>query len=260
MWKLNSKIFLEWKRIENLILNKADAVIGVSKPMVEKYREINPTKAISYIPCCVDTNLLTFDVPLREAIRKKYGWTDKIVFSYVGSIGINHWNNINQYAKFFEQVISSGINAHLLIITKDNRILIEETLRSRGIKPESLSIIEASSTEMKGWLSASDFGLQLMTKTADYETRLGVKFVEYLSVGLPVIVNVFAGAAARLVRENNLGLLWDETEKILQEKISSLLSDSEHLREQCMTYAQENFDVKKCSFAYRKIYHDLLGL
>lgn len=68
-------------------------------------------------------------------------------------------------------------------------------------KKNSFFILSVSPQEVPNYLSATDVGIQVIYPVDDSETRFEVKFVEYLNVGLQVIVGEYVGEAARYERE-----------------------------------------------------------
>ena len=61
-----------------------------------------------------------------------------------------------------------------------------------------------------------------MKENKDSETRLGVKFLEYLACELKVITNSNVGLACKIVEENNLGFNIDKDFDLFKRNKQSL--------------------------------------
>ncbi len=252
---LNDTSFKMWKDLEEYIIKSADATIGVSQPMVDDVLDINPHANAILIPCCVNTDTFSFNKHIREKYREKNSWDSKLVVVYEGSLSFSSWNNIRNYINYFSLVLEVRPNAHFLIITPSKDIDFPTIMKEYGIKNSQYTIKEAMGYELAGWLSASDIGLQVMSRVPDSHTRLGIKFVEYLSCGLPVIVNSNVGGAARIINDRKVGAVIDfeEKEKSIK-KIDFLLSNLSNSRAQCIDTANEIFSTKVCAKRYIQIY------
>lgn len=257
-FKYQDKSFNMWKGFERHIIKSADATIGVSQPMIDDVLRINPKSNAILIPCCVDTATFSLNKLARDKYRRINGWENKLVVLYEGSLSFSSWNNIKNYIRYFSFILGIRPDAHFLIITPSKDIDFPTIMNKYGIKNSQYTVKEAKGFELAGWLSASDIGLQVMSKLPDSHTRLGIKFVEYLSCGLPVIVNSNVGGAARIIKDKGVGAVIDLEEKDKEIKnISLLFSSLSQLRNQCITTANEMFSTKVCAQRYIQIYSSL---
>ena len=252
---LNDKSFKMWKDLEKYIIKSADATIGVSQPMVDDVLHIHPNANAILIPCCVNTDIYAFNEQIREQRRETNSWDNKLVVVYEGSLSFSSWNNIRNYLSYFSLILEVRPDAHFLIITPSKNIDLPAMMGEYGIKNSQYTVKEAIGYELAGWLSASDIGLQVMSRVPDSHTRLGIKFVEYLSCGLPVIVNSNVGGAARIINDRDVGIVIDFEEKEkAKRKISFLFSKLSASRIQCIDTAKKIFSTKVCAKRYVQIY------
>ena len=96
-----------------------------------------------------------------------------------------------------------------MIITQTTSLSVKEIICSAGISEKNVTVVQAQGNKLFEILSCCDAGIFVMKPGADRDTRLGVKFVEYLAAGLPVIANVNVGAAAEIIKDSGLGVVLD---------------------------------------------------
>lgn len=134
-------------------------------------------------------------------------------FLYTGSLG--HWNNISIYLDFFLKVANKMPSSKLIVCTDSPMHKIEptfnlpkyDTIRNRVEIHYSVPY-----SELPSFYARCTYGLQLMSKK---DTRVGVKFIEYIAANLIPIVNTNVMGAAALARKYEIGIvLDDETEEV----------------------------------------------
>jgi glycosyltransferase involved in cell wall biosynthesis len=214
-----------------------------------------PGANAALVPCCVDTRTFRFDSRARERIRQANGWNARLVVVYEGNLG--KWNDIRMYARYFSFILELRPEAHFLILTPSQDIDFVAVLGEYGIEESQFTVREVSPLELPHWLSAADLGLQVMPKVADSHTRLGVKFVEYLSCGLPVVVNSNVGGAAQIVEAYGVGIVVDLEDPLRLHEIQQFLDSVPPLRARGVSLAHELFSLQNCASRYRELYEGL---
>jgi hypothetical protein len=213
--KEDSLIHRYWLSVERRIVCRAIRTVCVSKGMVAYYEGLGETRNGPFviIPCFSTAPDLISEQE-RTVVREQLGYGgDDLVIAYYGSLN-GGWNNLKIYCDFFHAAGAYG--AKVLIISQDASELKNSDLARlpfvRIMGGPSVSPKQAATI-----LAAADYGVVLMGEVPDWETRLSVKFAEYVSSGLPVIVGKFVGEAARLVRANDLepSLIIDDVTKQL---------------------------------------------
>jgi hypothetical protein len=130
-----------------------------------------------------------------SASRENYGIAESdIVIGYYGSLN-NGWNNVDVYL----DICKKNPQYKFLFISQDNDV--HANLFSKYENIISPSTKNLSQSKILSVLALCDYGLMYMEKSLDWESRLGVKFVTYLSTGLDVIVNKYVGESAYYCRE-----------------------------------------------------------
>lgn len=258
-WTLKDKTYKMWLKLEKYIVKSSDATIGVTQSMVDEIRSIEPKANGVLIPICVDTSKFYFDDVARIEIRKKNGWDHRFVVAYEGSIGSsNSWNNIHNYAKYFSFILKIRPDALFLILTQSNKNKIVDVLSKYEISSSQYKILEAGPGKLHEWLSAADIGINVMSTGPDSHTRLGVKIVEYISCGLPIIINSNVGGALDLVYKYNVGFVLDIDNNIKDNySVFNFHNQSMSIRSRCRKVSEDLFSVEICARKYIDLYNDL---
>lgn len=134
-------------------------------------------------------------------------------FLYTGSLG--HWNNISIYLDFFLKVADKMPSSKLIVCTGSPIHKIEPTFnlpKYDAIRNRVEIHYSVPYSELPSFYARCTYGLQLMSKK---DTRVGVKFIEYIAANLIPIVNTNVMGAAALARKYEIGIVLDaETEEV----------------------------------------------
>lgn len=185
--KRGSLIYKKWREYERCILAASDAVICVSHAQGEFYRKwVRENCLMPIIPC--------FSFPLQGKVtrtKKEFGVSEnEILIGYFGSMN-NGWNNTDHYLEIFER----NPQYKFLIVSQDNKVN-----KSRFMSLENVIALDTDGKQiddLRHALACCDYGIVSMPKVEDWETRLSVKFVDYLTLDLKVIVGQYVGEAVR---------------------------------------------------------------
>ncbi len=258
-WTTKDDIYRMWERIEKFTLETSDAAVGVSSPMVEEVECISPETKGTLIPICVDTREFYFDESARTVLRHELGWNGRRIIAYQGSLGLLN-RNIYEVAEYFKFVLSVCPDVCFLILTSNRAVDIAQVMNNCGLDPSKYAVRYPQPGDLPKWLSVADAGIHAMSPGPDSHTRLGAKTVEYLSCGLPIIVNASVGAAAKLVETHGVGMVIDLYKREEAKRgLDWVLNRSELLREQCRKIAQDLFSVESCASKYIDLYRELSG-
>lgn len=259
-WRAGDPIDRLWVSIEAGTLARSDAAIGVSEPMVEEIRRIDPRVNAVYVPICVDLEEFRFDAAARARLRAELGWSSNPVVAYQGSLGLLN-SNLAEVAECLAVIREVRPDVRFLVLTSNRDVDVADVLARHGIGRDAHAVRHPRRGELAAWLSAADAGIHAMSPGPDSATRLGVKVVEYLSCSLPLIVNEHVGAAADLVRRYGVGFVIDVRDRnALREQLSKVFADMRmpfgHARE----LAAERFSLQSCAASYLALYRDITHL
>lgn len=260
VWRTTDTIYKVWRWIEADTLRHADAAIGVSQGMVEEVARLLPgaESKIRLIPIAVDTTEFVHDAVARQEIRAELGWSSCTVIAYQGSLGLMN-SNLAEVAQYFVPIMEWFPEARFLILTSNTDVDIEGVLESLGVPGDRFAVRRPRKGQLARWLSAADAGIHAMSEGPDSGTRMGVKVVEYLSCGLPIIVNPHVGAAASLAQERGVGVVIDlGRPDDARQKLVGLFAANKGPRQDCRELAEYRFSVVSCARRYRDVYRQVL--
>lgn len=253
-WHKDSLNYKAWKHLETFLVKNVEFVVGVSNGfsrIIKKESDWQP--CFEVIPCMVDVK--NFDRNLTDPghLLSELGLnTTGLVFVYNGSLG--RWNSPEMIARYFFYAWQTNKNNRLLIVTKGRTDRLKEILYEYGIPKYVYKFISTAPNEVWKYLAVADIGLQVMEPALDAETRLGVKFAEYLAAGIPVIANSNAGATVSYIEMYQVGAVIDSPEIEIQELFSKPEMFQENVKEKCKILAYKEFDIAPIASMYMDVY------
>lgn len=158
-------------------------------------------------------------------------------FLYTGTLG--HWNDISIYFDFFLIIANALPSSKLIVCTSSPTykiIPVLNTPKYHSLKERVEIYFNVPYTKLPIFYARCTYGLQLMNKK---DTRVGVKFVEYVAAGLIPIVNTNVMGAVDLVKKYNIGVVVDD---VIMKDVKLLLQT---IREAKMNIVKENIDAFK---------------
>lgn len=184
-----------WRKIEKFILKQSNKTITVSEKQEEHYLSILPSAKIIRIPCYARVADFSETIGIRLCNDFKIP-IEKILICYYGSIN-SGWNHVDLYRQF---LATNTSNRYHFVFLSQN---YAELLRIDKFNQKNVTLIPdvVPVEHKKQLMSACDYGLFLMARNPDWETRLGVKFVEYCAQGLPVLLSPYIGEAVNYVKQ-----------------------------------------------------------
>ncbi len=197
------KEFTYWKKKEFYMLNECDNTVCISEVYKSHFQQYSRKLQAVIIPNNVDTDLFYYNSSERESIRKAEGLEGRIVFGYLGTMYPHTWHQPHVYAEFIFNLRASNINFKVLfLVPETNGKFVSTELERLGVKSDEFLIIHPQYHEVPSYLSACDFGLFYLSQK---KIALSIKVVEYLAVGLPVLVNKNCDGAIGMLLSEGLG-------------------------------------------------------
>ncbi|MDE5421916.1 hypothetical protein L3073_06825 [Ancylomarina sp. DW003] len=183
------------KSMEGFVAKKADYLGAVSNNLKKFIKNEFTDRDVYVTPCCI-TNVNSSKVNVDDNIVK---------FVYLG--GFSTWqctDRIFSYYKSMETEIESSIT----IITQNKEEAIKSVSKF-GIR--NYSIKSLSQSEVLEELSNYHFGFLIREDDIVNKVASPVKFLEYTSNGVIPIITEFVGDYSDLIKENELGIIVNET-------------------------------------------------
>ena len=212
--------------LEKTIYKNSSRIIALSPGQAAGIKKVFISREeIAVIPNSSDTDLFRPDID-SSAVRKKFGWTAKFVLLHAGAMGV-----VNGLDFIIDAATRLKDHADILFV------LIGEgkqkpDLQSR-VKELGLTNVDILSAVPKDKLAkvvaAADVGLVIIGNYPIVEHNSANKFFDYLSAGIPVLLN-YSGWQRKILQDDNAGFgcnLCDLNEFV--DKVQYLSSHREEL-------------------------------
>ena len=201
--------------IEQDVLRRCDAILAVSHALVDywktEYKFISDKHVV--IPCTLSNDFI-FDFPKPNELllhKREAGFNEKdIVVVYSGSAA--GWQSFSLVEKLLTQIMDSNSRIKLLWLTSDfNRNSdfvrkFKDRIVTNWLKP----------ADVRKYLLAADYGILYREESVTNRVASPVKFAEYLSCGLNILISNKLGDFTEFVKEHNCGLIAGENTQIVE--------------------------------------------
>lgn len=130
---------------------------------------------------------------------------ESVNFLYTGSIG--NWNKLENYLDIFKIYNKHNSNSKVYICTATVPSVVNSVLNRQeydGVRNSIEVHYDVSYDDLPKYYSLCDFGFQLMRIP---DSRVGVKFVEYIAAGVTPIINSNVQGAVYLVDKYKMGVV-----------------------------------------------------
>ncbi len=263
-----SPAYRRWKTVEQTLLDQADAVVTVSATFTEYLRSLTHNPQIHTIATSANLELFRPNAELRRSQRQLLQFTDADkVLLYVGSLGTKRgWHNLANLIAVDRVFRSEFSSTKLLIVTRSPHTPLREALHQAGYQPDDYRLVAANSpTETSEYIQAGDYAaLTYYDVESPLERQVGQTVIasksgEYLGVGLPMIVNRTAGAAAQLVSQEGVGCAYQGgDEASIREPLRWIDAHYTAVQQKAIAVAQEHFSASGNAARYLALYRELL--
>lgn len=248
---------LYWNNLEKICVDQSEKVISINTQMANYFTtNYNLYTKNEIIPISFSNKNFTFNSTVREEIRKRLSLNNKKVFVYSGSLGMEKIA-IKAILQTIKKLKESTKNAHFLFLAPNYETSsILDIMRQADINESDFTLIHPDFNEISNYLSAADYGYHSLPIQPDSFTRMGTKIVEYLSVGLPVIVNEHVGAAANILVNHKLGftIYNDSNTETISNNLSLVLNID---RQERINFAEKEYEVSSVAKKYIKVYNEI---
>ncbi|MDZ5810522.1 hypothetical protein U4E84_04045 [Halorubrum sp. AD140] len=265
-WSRTSWSYQMWKTFEKELCIHSDYVIAISDTYVRHFKKIYPDVNVKIIPNNVNTDDFSPDQVDTLSFRKEHNICESTtIICYSGSMSENLWNNPDEYGCAIEKLLQLELELKFLfLIPAKSNTLLQSTLENYDISDGDYLIKNPDFDQVPTMLSYADLGIYILDNNS---IRIGTKFVEYCSVGLPTVVNQNVKGAAEIIRKHDLGaeisIEFNSTGKycpdrelsnIHSDRIHDLISNKSEIAQNCQDFAEENFDTSVVAGKYVEIY------
>ncbi len=160
----------------------------------------------------------------RNSIRSKYGWEKRLVLAFSGD-AVRYYDALENIIRFAQAALEYDPKVYLLLLVYGDLIGIRKRVCELGLDENNCSVMTATPDQMPKFLSAADVGLSFKIKTFANAIASPIKFAEYLSCGLPVIINPGVGDTSRIIQQYQVGVVVDPINSLeLERSVKTILN------------------------------------
>lgn len=254
------------RQIEIEAYQNADAVICISDAMIHEAQikhGVNKNRLFK-IPCLVDSQRFKNGAGERSKLRNKLDLSNRFVVVFSGAL--DQWQKPDILFRIFKLIQAHLENAFFLILTPFQEKAKDLAIH-HGLKSTDCAILHIPFKDVPGYLAASDLGL-LARGLFESHSKVNlfsspIKVPEYLVTGCPVVIGDGVGDMSGIVEREQLGLVSKTIESIedfdkrLEDFLNSYLNSPEILRNRCIQYASNHFDMGNQLDLYLEVYQRL---
>jgi hypothetical protein len=192
-------------KLEQKAVLASDFRISVSNALIkywEKEFQYEGKRHEDYeiIPCTLSSQFLNINFNDTQ-IRKELNIPEQaIVIVYSGST--SGWQSIDSWIDHLEKLTENNSNIYVLFLTNKNKRVEDLCRKSTQIKQ-----VFVSPEMVPKYLSIADYGLLIRDENTTNKVSSPVKFAEYLSCGLDVIISKGIGDYTFFIEINNCGMV-----------------------------------------------------
>ncbi len=252
-WKANGIKEIITRKIEKLLLKKCDAQVVVSncfKSYIvrENIREIEDIEKKTFVITNGTKSNCT------QILKKKD--KNSIVGVFLGSAA--KWQNLNGIIELVKASIIISKSLRYKIITY-NVAVYENVIKKSELDNNRIKIESLEPHETQRALSTCSFGILLRENNLINNVASPLKFAEYLSAGLPVLISKGIGDTEEIIKKYNVGVvvkneLYEEGLKAMVE-----LLEQEDIQKRCRAVAEKEFNIDSSFKKYKRIYEKIVN-
>lgn len=243
---VNSEMLSEIHDLEKEVVLKSDFRITVSNALVRYWEsEFNYClKKHVIIPCTINS---IFEKNIYSEERFKNARKDMnikeedVVFIYSGSIA--GWQSFDLLKEFIAPLLKQNSLYKLVFLSK----LDDHIKELENLFPNQVICKYLDPHQVPQFLLAGDYGLLIREQSITNQVASPLKFAEYLSCGLRVIISKNLGDYSELVLKNNWGSIYTDENKEYY-KLSH--SQKRHIQNEALLF----FTKKNYLIEYQKLF------
>lgn len=256
-WRKGSLKYRLTSFLDRVCLRFSDAVVALTEKHrqyllgLHWFKEKKSNIPLEVIPCCVDLD--------RFKYRKKEFLQDNFIFSYLGKIGKHYM--LEEMLDFFKIALEVLPNSKFMIISQSEQKDILELVLKKRLSPEFIVIKKPNFQEIPALVSVAHAGIFFINPYRKFGSS-PIKLGEFLSSGVPVIINSGIGDTEELVRKNRVGVVIDsfnqDNYRGAVKTFLALMNEGEAVNIRCRNTAKDFLSLDMGIKKYNAIYSHLL--
>ena len=259
-WKEGGLKYRLVKFFERLCLQLADAIVVLTKRHrayllnLPWCRNRVAKAPVEIIPCCVDLERFKYIPKGHQPDNRKSPQSD-FIFAYLGKIGKHYM--LREMLDFLKIAFEILPNSKFMIITQTNQQQILDIVSTNRLDSKRVIIKKPAHNQIPSLICGADAGIFFINSYKKFGSS-PIKLGEFLSCGIPVIINSDIGDTEDLVSSNRVGVVLrkfsdNDYNRILFEFLE-LSKESEALRKRCRKTAEDYLSLGMGVRRYDAIY------
>jgi len=265
-WRESSLSFKITKFFERLCYKLSDSIVILTKRHYEYLSNAsllphgNTALPIEVIPCCVDLDRFNGDLSQEkaESLKKKENIHNSFIFTYLGKLGKHYM--LSEMLELFKASLSMLPNAKFMLISQDDPHKFSNIISNRGVSLDRIIFKRPPFDEIPYLLSLARAGIFFINPYKKFGSS-PIKMGEFLSCGVPVVINSGIGDTRELVEANRVGVVIDRFDDSSYNRAISgllgLLDEGDVLRQRCRKTAEDFLSLESGVRKYSSIYNRL---
>lgn len=259
IWSEKSLKYKILNKMEYLQATRADYVVGPTIHTINLLKKWKSQAQLFRVPISIDTNKFTFSETSKQRIRSQYNIPeDRYLLLYLGKFGGIYFNE-KEVATFCKRLIEADSRIFLFTISPNPIKDIVQAYTDAGISETDFLVLDKIPyEEIEGYISTCDIGLVAIPPLNSQKYRTPVKIGNYLSCGIPFIINRGVADDDILAEEEHVGVVFESLDKKEMEKplatLKLLMNEpKDTLRQRCRAAAIKHRGLQNSVLVLDKI-------
>jgi len=260
-WQEGSLKYRITKFFEGICARLSDYIIVLTNPHFDYLAKLPAIKRkgaalpIEVIPCCVDLDRFKSDPEDARRLRERENLSGSFIFTYLGKLG--KYYMFYEMIDFIKEALGLFPNLKFMVITQNDPQEIYDMAAEKGLESGKVIIKKPEYREVPGLISISDLALFFINPNKKFGS-FPIKFGEFLSCGIPVVINEGVGDTDKMVVENKLGVVVEKFGSPFYRdairKIKQYLEEDKGIKDRCRQAAESRLSLDSGVDKYYRIY------
>ena len=256
---------LKYRILKKMEILTAHAALHLTAPTIHTVKMLEDMKVrakISRVPISVDTEKFIYSASERNRIRNEYQISsERYLMLYLGKFGGIYYNE-NEVADFSKRLHDFDNRIFFFTISPNPSEGIKKAYLEAGLSESDIRVLnKIPYDEIEGYIAACDMGIIAIPPLDSQKYRTPVKIGNYLSCGIPFLLNRGIADDDIMAESENVGVVFEDISQKNIEKQKAQLKilmeeDKESLRERCRNAAIKHRGIQNSVEVLHKMIYD----
>ena len=210
IWSDKSLKYKLLNKIEYLQATRADYVTGPTIHTINLLKKWNSRAQLFRVPISVDTQKFSYLEKDRQRIRKQYNiGEERYAMLYLGKFNGIYYDT-KEVAKFCKKLVDFDPRIFIFTITPTPSEEVTKAYEAAGLSSEDFLVLnKIPYEEIEAYISACDMGVVAIPPLNSQKYRTPVKIGNYLSCGIPFLLNRGIADDDIMAEEEQVGVVFE---------------------------------------------------